>query len=56
MRIVKAILITLLILVFLTGLAILLYPTLYGMLTDLRIEDVAVSFLERHETDPTKPT
>ena len=56
MRIVKAILIALLILVFLAGLAVLLYPTLYGMLTDLRVEDVAVSFLERHETDPTEPT
>lgn len=36
--------------VFLVGLGILLYPTVYGRITDSRIEDAATSFLDQHES------
>lgn len=58
MRNAKVLLITALIMLFLVGLAILLYPILYGMMMDCKMENAAESFLERYDSNAmlTKPT
>ena len=59
MRVVRLVLIILFVGVFLAGLGIYLYPTIYGAVTDNRIESAAESFLDRMESssgDPAMPS
>ena len=51
----RKVLILLMLLVFIVGLGILLYPYLQGMAIDHRIENDAHAFLEKVENRPVMP-
>lgn len=50
----RAVIIILMILVFLAGLCVLLYPTIYGAFVDHQIQQTADDFLDRQHTRPTQ--
>lgn len=55
MKKLKYLVLILMILVFLSGLGVLLYPYIRGYLVDRQIERTAEEFLSRVETDPISP-
>lgn len=55
MKKIKHLILILMILVFLSGLGVLLYPYIRGYLVDRKIERTAEEFLSRVETDPISP-
>ena len=55
MKKIKYLVLILMILVFLSGLGILLYPYIQGYLVDRQIERTAEEFLSRVETAPISP-
>lgn len=55
MKKIKYLVLTLMILVFLSGLGVLLYPYIRGYLVDRKIERTAEEFLSRVETEPISP-
>ena len=55
MKVWRKVLILLMLMVFIAGLGILLYPYLQGAITDYRIVQEAHEFLEMVETRPTQP-
>ena len=55
MKVWRKVLILLMLMVFIAGLGILLYPYLQGAIADYRITQEAHEFLEMVETRPTQP-
>ena len=51
----RKVIIAVMILIFLVGLAVLLYPKIYGAFVDLEIQQTAGDFLDRQHTRPTRP-
>lgn len=51
----RAIVIILMVLVFLGGLGVMLYPSIYGAFVDHQIQQTAGEFLDRQHTRPTRP-
>ncbi len=52
----RVFIVLLMLLVFLVGLAIYLYPILYGLYVDHQIQQTAGDFLDRQNTRPAEPT
>ena len=51
----RTVIVILMILLFLAGLCVLLYPSLYGAFVDHQIQQTAGDFLDRQHTRPTRP-
>lgn len=51
----RVIVIILMVLVFLTGIGVMLYPSIYGAFVDHQIQQTAGEFLDRQHTRPTRP-